>query len=136
LVTISRVWLLFGLSTMLSVGHADEKDSKFSPISMYARAAIIEFCQKSDIRQCPVIAANIVNSRREIFTHGVGSSRQYLVVFAHTDGYWPFVILALDKDGWIKVVARGVHFDDKKKFIETFKAEGNFAQQNKWGQTP
>lgn len=97
---------------------------------MYGRVVVTEFCQQSRISQCEQVQKSIADSEYEVLTHGSGPARQLLVLFTSKtlDGYFPFATFALDKDGWITVVTRGVHFGDKTKLKETFEQEGDFAR--------
>jgi len=99
--------------------------SRTELLVMYARVAVIELCQE----ECTEVAGWIADSGYELFRHGRGSTRQHLVIFTHVEhAYLPYAILALDKDGLIEVVERGIHLGEKAEFIETFKRSGNSAR--------
>lgn len=120
------VWLAATVTALFAIGKEAPGND---PLVMYSRAAIVEFCQKNDVEQCPEIAKWVDDSDYEVFRYGSGNTSQYLVIFTHAvDVYLPFVVLALDKDGWLRVVTRGVHLGEKRKFIETFEQEGDFAR--------
>lgn len=118
------------LTAVTSVHYAMGRiDSEEVMLAIYGRAVITEFCQKSKVQQCAEASGWISHADYEIATNGDGIERQYLVIFNRpVMGSFLFAIFAIDKDGWIKVLTRGVHMGEKEGLIKIFKQEGDFAR--------
>jgi len=121
---------MVGLTTITTAQCAVSKEvSATELLAMYGRVAVIELCQKSGTQRCTEVARWIADSGYELFRHGRGSTRQHLVIFTHVEyAHLPYAILALNKDGLIEVIERGIHMGEKAEFIETFKRSGNSAR--------
>lgn len=130
LTTILCALTIVGLAASFDAQCATGKINSGNELLVsYGRIAVIEFCQKSDIQQCDEITSWIDGSKYELYSYGSGSVHQHMIIFTQAESiYAPFAIFMLDKDGWIKVITRGVHMGEKKKFIDTFKEEGDFAR--------
>lgn len=124
------VLILVCLAPASTAPNAMGRDNSGNDILvMYSRVALIEFCQKSDIDQCDEVGKWFSDSSYQLLRYGSGLATQYMVVFTGSEKeYLPFAILGFDKDGWLRVVTRGVHLGEKSQFIETFEKEGDFAR--------
>lgn len=123
---------LLSLVTLISIQGVvagEGNDFEKQLLVKYAQTAITEFCYRSKIQECKDVKEKISKYNHELFSYGNNPVEQNLVLFGCAEkSFYPYAIFAFDKDGWIKILVRGIHMGEREKFINTFEEEGNFAE--------
>lgn len=100
-------------------------------VDLYAKAAILEFCQRSPGARCDSAKRTIERVRPKKYFYapeGISSGQQILTIYSNGDEpYFPYVVVSFDKDGIIHVRSRGTFATPKQQhLVDTFLKSGDY----------
>ena len=99
-------------------------------LAMYSLAVLEEFCTRSEVDDCEGVLNSLRDQVPDIYCYSPARAQdgapQIMALYPTDDGNpTPYVIFSKDKDGWLMVIARGLHFDRSESIVSTFLESGN-----------